>query len=1637
MKMRKIFISLSLVFFSFVLFSQPVPLLFNSDTIWVHPTDNSDGIVWTKYYTTTGATSNTDGILNTKMIVADDDNGAAHLCDTLNSWGYNDWYLPAKDELDTVFSYKDSIGGFSGSYYWNSTEHNTWRAGVQAFWGSGSQDNYVKDGTYRARCVRKNVPSFKIEPLEPLDGYSDYFNVLAMADYDNDQDEDILVATYASSIYLMENTGDSLIKVKDFGHIRFGGCDWGDYDNDGDLDILVTGKDEDESLPWKQHTVRIYKNEGSGVFTDQQIDFEGLYFSRCKWGDYDNDGDLDIVAGGTNYYDEPIMNIYKNEGNNKFTNIQATLKKIDKVYSLKWADLDNDNDLDLLYYGISDMAVKYTKVYINTGDDIFAELNLSFEGCQCCVFDYNNDGLLDILNGSNIFENNGNADFSALSGTGIDLYLDKSDYIDINNDGNLDVLGKEYDDFFASYINNGDGTFTIEQNFSDEFSYGDIYRFHYNSDTKTDFIVADDYFADIYINEYENENTEPSVPVNLKDSVSGNDAFITWDQSSDNETPAEALSYNIAIGTSPDSCNIVSPMADLSTGNKYIPGYGNTWQKNNYFIRNLEPGKTYYYRVQAVDNAFMPSAFSAMDSFYVPAFDDKLNPLFTDKYSYSHASWADYDNDNDLDLLFAGYNQTYSYQTDSIKTLLYENNGDNSFSMIDHSIQDVFAGGSEWGDYDNDGDMDLLLYGYTSTTYVNGEPVTLIYRNDGYNNFSVVYNDFPGTSKDNNETQDEGAAGWHDFNHDGMLDVWIVQDFQLVDITKTHIFINKGNDVFEQVYEADGHRYFVDINNDRYIDYVTNDGVAGINNGDISFTEETLENIASRNVLKMFWGHFNNDAYNDVLLYTENDSMIIFKNNKNLTFSKLHIEHKSSYEKEVALGDFDNDGFIDILADEQLYRNNNNESWVISDFVIPEAKPLSAANSIALGDYDNDNDLDIVVSNKKLSFSDNYCELYRNNGLPYNKKPESPTGLSHQFEENTTKVILSWNHAYDKEQSDSNKYALTYNLRIGTSPGKADILSPNANLNEGFRKIVKPGITSDTSYFIQDLPEGTYYWAVQAVDNSYAGSAFSSEGSFEVRLNTLDPLSNTYCAGDTMFIPFTLDGIQVKADNQFIVQLSDPYGYFDIARQIGAVSGTTEDTIAVSIPVDVEEGIKYKVRVLSTNPRYIGCENSTYLTINPIPQPSISGKPFVCENELGVVYTTYNYPNDTYSWEVSGGAITSGQSSSNILVKWGTSGAGYVKVTETNSSGCIAKHTLPVIINPSPVVNLGVDQSFCYGDSVVLDGGDHNDHEWSNGQQKRYIYAGESGDYYVRVTDDNGCIGFSDTITIDVKKPYNEQICIVTIDTATGKNMVVWEKTPDAGTSYFNVYRENISAGNYELIGTVDFDEISVFVDTTSQPETRSYKYAITTVDSCGNESELSPYHKTMLLTSSLGQKGVNLYWSEYIIDGTKFGFESYIIYRGLTPGTLDSIDQLPSDNEIYPDINAPDDQIVYYRIAGVKPGIPCNANSKLKASAGPFSQSISNMEDNRLKGSVIGEDKNDFINVYPNPADKFVNVLLPEDIAGEKIIRIYDMQGAMVYQNVMVESSAIVDINGWMPGMYNLQIISDTSIAHIKIIIE
>lgn len=161
---------------------------------------------------------------------------------------------------------------------------------------------------------------------------------LSVGDFDNDGDMDALKTFFAqqnppiaSRLYENDGTGQFEEVIDGFPTPPNGqgmGSAFGDYDNDGDLDIYI-------SLGGNQNNL-LYRNDGTGSFTrvvDSPLVEVGFGSTACAWVDYDNDGDLDLFAA--TWTDGESSNLlYRNEGNENNwikVDVQGTVSNRDGV----------------------------------------------------------------------------------------------------------------------------------------------------------------------------------------------------------------------------------------------------------------------------------------------------------------------------------------------------------------------------------------------------------------------------------------------------------------------------------------------------------------------------------------------------------------------------------------------------------------------------------------------------------------------------------------------------------------------------------------------------------------------------------------------------------------------------------------------------------------------------------------------------------------------------------------------------------------------------------------------------------------------------------------------------------------------------------------------------------------------------------------------------------------------------------------------------------------------------------------------------------------------------------------------------------------------------------------------------------
>ncbi len=451
---------------------------------------------------------------------------------------------------------------------------------------------------------------------------------------------------------------------------------------------------------------------------------------------------------------------------------------------------------------------------------------------------------------------------------------------------------------------------------------------------------------------------------------------------------------------------------------------------------------------------------------------------------------TDFNRDGLFDIIVSGrIHNSADFETRPLRGVahLYRGDPSVSFTSISSNLRGVYGGKVRTADIDGDGDEDLLVTGLSS----QDEVVTTVYKNEDGRYEPIDFSFTPLAM---------GDIEWADIDNDGD------QDLALSGVTSSGVFRT-------ELYR---------------------------NNGEGVFTEfaKSLPGLAYS---AMDWGDYDGDGDLDLALSGGHyhatkyfEPVVQVWRNENGNLSHTGIELNSVMHGDVAWGDYDSDGHLDLLVVGRTDSGSGRSGYVYrneGNTLKPRiALPGVAAASAIWGDYDGDFDLDIVIAGSS-SGTNPLMRIYRNDSRALNMPPTAPTGL--QAREDDGVVTLEWQAAADQETVMA---SLSYNLRIGTLPGQENVMVAYSDPSTGQRLRSGRGNAGlQTSWRLHSLSAGTYFWSVQAIDQSFIASPWSEEGRFTVTgggkstgVEEPVPLSTSLSSGypnpfqDAITIPFTV-----------------------------------------------------------------------------------------------------------------------------------------------------------------------------------------------------------------------------------------------------------------------------------------------------------------------------------------------------------------------------------------------------------------------------------------------------------------------------------------------------------------------------------
>jgi hypothetical protein len=319
------------------------------------------------------------------------------------------------------------------------------------------------------------------------------------------------------------------------------------------------------------------------------------------------------------------------------------------------------------------------------------------------------------------------------------------------------------------------------------------------------------------------------------------------------------------------------------------------------------------------------------------------SPIVQDNAKSDGSSWADVDNNGTLDAFIVNwYGQN---------NMLFMGDGHGAFTRVTSGIVVTDGGYSEtcsWGDYDNDGHVDLYV---TNSGYIGVRAwENSLYHNNGDSTFSKILSGEIVT-----DAYYSRGCTWIDYDSDGDIDLFVANENGGNNCLYRNMLVESSTATFQKVTTGS----------------IVNDG------GD-SWSGS--------------WGDYDNDGDPDLFVAnTSNQDNFLYTNNGDGTFTKVTagvIVHDGGWSASGAWGDLDNDGDLDLTVTSAygpsqlrnvLYRNTLMETGeahfekVISG---PFVNDAGFSYGIALGDYDRDGDLDAFVA-KTYSENENNA-LFRN-----------------------------------------------------------------------------------------------------------------------------------------------------------------------------------------------------------------------------------------------------------------------------------------------------------------------------------------------------------------------------------------------------------------------------------------------------------------------------------------------------------------------------------------------------------------------------------------------------------------------------------------------------------------------------------
>ena len=276
-------------------------------------------------------------------------------------------------------------------------------------------------------------------------------------------------------------------------------------------------------------------------------------------------------------------------------------------------------------------------------------------------------------------------------------------------------------------------------------------------------------------------------------------------------------------------------------------------------------------------------------------------------------------------------------------------------------------------------------------------------------------------------------------------------------------------------------------------------------------------------------------------------------------------------------------------------------------------------------------------------------------------------------------------------------------------------------------------------------------------------------------------------------------------------------------------------------------------------------------------------------------------------------------------------------------------------------------------------------------------------------------------------------ICIVTVDSTSSKNIIIWDKPVTTSIDSFRIYRD--SGTGYIPIVTIPYAALSADTDNVN-PNVRFYDYKISAIDNSGIESALSDRVETMWLqVTQPNAPAFDMTWNDYC----GFPVAKYYIERDSNnTNSWARIDSVSWGTNMYVDSFPPTDS-ANYRIEAIVPS-PCSALVKDPLPDATTVKGSKSNSDNKLSTPPfsVGEySAYAWLNVYPNPTRGNLGIEIKDPGFTKASLLIYDVLGNIVVKSLLLTSRSQILLPKISAGIYHLQVVTHKGTANTKIVVE